>query len=164
MISGHQDKNLRMWDLRAEEPLSKVELGGAITSLALSRDGNALLVCTRADALALLDLRTNAVLHHYAGESFRVPGSDAARAALSPDAAYAAAGSHDGSVFVWNVDSSKVETVLSRGGHQYPSSSSSAALMWSCNWYRAAVMAVAWHPSGCGLLSADRHKTICFWS
>lgn len=44
-------------------------------------------------------------------EGFKV-GCDWARATFSPDGQYIAVGSADGSVFIWGVNTAKVETVL----------------------------------------------------
>ena len=45
-------------------------------------------------------------------------GSDYTRAVFSPDAVYAVCGSNDGHLFVWNVISGKLETIL-KDGHRY---------------------------------------------
>jgi autophagy-related protein 16 len=47
----------------------------------------------------------------YSAEGFKV-GCDWSRAAFSPDGQYISVGSADGSVYIWNLSSNKLETVL----------------------------------------------------
>jgi autophagy-related protein 16 len=47
----------------------------------------------------------------YSAEGFKV-GCDWSRAAFSPDGQYISVGSADGSVYIWNVSSNKLESVL----------------------------------------------------
>lgn len=37
IISGHFDKSIRFWDMRAEGSVNKIEVNGKVTSLDLSR-------------------------------------------------------------------------------------------------------------------------------
>lgn len=46
-------------------------------------------------------------------EDFKV-GSDTIKAVLSPDCAHACAGGSDGSLFIWNTSSGKIEKVLNK--------------------------------------------------
>lgn len=47
----------------------------------------------------------------HSGDGFHV-GADYTRAAFSPDASYVAAGSGDGTVYIWNVSCGKLEKTL----------------------------------------------------
>jgi autophagy-related protein 16 len=51
------------------------------------------------------------MLLFYSAEGFKV-GCDWSRAAFSPDGQYISVGSADGSVYMWNVGTSKLESVL----------------------------------------------------
>ncbi|CAJ0589729.1 unnamed protein product [Cylicocyclus nassatus] len=143
-ISGHFDRKLRFWDSRNQEPVHIIELAGKVTSLNVSSDGIYLLCSTRDDTLSLIDVRKYQTVHIYSAEQYRT-SSDLSRCVLSPGMQYCAAGSSDGSVFVWNIQSTKLEKVLHKGGHQH------------------AVLSLSWNPSGHGLLSGDKQKVVCMW-
>lgn len=76
-------------------------------------DRNYLLCCTRDDALHNFELRMNRILHTYAHENFKV-GLEFTRCSFSPDAQYCVAGSGEGELYIWNVATAKVESVLSK--------------------------------------------------
>ncbi|CAF4483973.1 unnamed protein product, partial [Rotaria sp. Silwood2] len=50
---------------------------------------------------------------YFSHDDFKV-ASDTIKAVLSPDCTYACAGSNDGSVFVWNTATGKIEKVLNK--------------------------------------------------
>lgn len=110
IISGHFDKKIRFWDTRTDCPSNDIVLQGKITSLDLSRDGKHLISCVRDDTIKLMDLRQNQILRTFSDDGFKV-GCDWARVSLSSDGTKVAAGSADGSVYVWDV-SGRLETVL----------------------------------------------------
>ncbi|VDM52091.1 unnamed protein product [Angiostrongylus costaricensis] len=142
--SGHFDRKLRFWDSRNQEPIHTMDMAGKITSLDLSSDDIHLLCSTRDDTLSIIDVRKYQTVHIYSAEQYRT-SSDVSRCVLSPGMEYCAAGSSDGHVFVWNVQSTKLEKVLHKGGHEH------------------AILSLSWNPSGHGLLSADKQKIVCFW-
>lgn len=47
----------------------------------------------------------------YRGDGFHV-GADYTRATFSPDATYVAVGSGDGALYIWNVNTAKLEKTL----------------------------------------------------
>ncbi|CAB0045134.1 unnamed protein product [Trichogramma brassicae] len=141
IISGHFDKTIRFWDTRTETG-SNLQLQGKITSLDLSRDANFLLSCVRDDTLKLIDLRMKMIVSSFSADGFKVV-CDWSRACFSPDGQYVAVGSSDGSIFVWSVNTNKIETILK--DHTTP------------------VTAVSWYPHGAFLASVNKAKWATIW-
>ncbi|XP_036092260.1 autophagy-related protein 16-1 isoform X3 [Rousettus aegyptiacus] len=144
VMSGHFDKKIRFWDIRSETIIREMELLGKITALDLNPERTELLSCSRDDLLKIIDLRVNAVRQTFSASGFKC-GSDWTRVVFSPDGSYVAAGSAEGSLYVWSVLSGKVEKVLSKQ-HGSP------------------VNAVAWAPSGCHVVSVDKGSRAVLWS
>nr|KAF6493665.1 autophagy related 16 like 1 [Rousettus aegyptiacus] len=113
VMSGHFDKKIRFWDIRSETIIREMELLGKITALDLNPERTELLSCSRDDLLKIIDLRVNAVRQTFSASGFKC-GSDWTRVVFSPDGSYVAAGSAEGSLYVWSVLSGKVEKVLSK--------------------------------------------------
>ena len=74
-------------------------------------DKRDILSCTKDGQLKVVDLRTMSVKSTLGSDSLRI-GSDYCRASLSPDGHYAMVGSTDGSVFIFDVNTQKVEKTL----------------------------------------------------
>lgn len=145
IVSGHLDGNVRFWDA-AQGECSHVLSGvhtKQVTSVSLSSDGNFLLTASRDNTLKVVDMRTYEVLQSLEDELYR-SGINWSRACFSPMGNYAAAGSADGSVVVWNVQKGTTEKVL-EGTHQ------------------RTVSCVAWSPNGEQLTSCDRNGSIALW-
>ncbi|GAB5576101.1 autophagy-related protein 16-1 isoform X3 [Prionailurus iriomotensis] len=113
VMSGHFDKKIRFWDIRSESIVREMELLGKVTALDLNPERTELLSCSRDDLLKIIDLRVNAVRQTFSAPGFKC-GSDWTRVVFSPDGGYVAAGSAEGSLYVWSVLSGKVEKVLSK--------------------------------------------------
>ncbi|XP_037909527.1 autophagy-related protein 16 isoform X2 [Hermetia illucens] len=141
IISGHFDKKIRFWDTRTDCSSNDIVLQGKITSLDLSKDCKYLLSCVRDDTIKLLDLRMNQIIGTFSNDNFKV-GCDWARVAFNMDASRVAAGSADGSIFIWNIGG-QLETVLKE--------------------HSAAITAVSWHPFSSALASVDRAKKCVIW-
>lgn len=146
VISGHFDKRIRFWDTRTESTANEVQLQGKITSLDISPGTMTLLCSIRDDTIETLDLRTNHVLKTYTADNFKIC-CDYCRAKFSPDNQLIACGSSDGSTFIWNVNNSKVEKILSE-----PSKGSSN------------VVACTWSPNGKNMITVDRNKKATIWT
>lgn len=144
IISGHFDKRIRFWDTRSEASANEILLQGKVTSLDISPDGSYLLSCSRDDTLKSLDLRMNQVVRTFSADGFKV-GCDWTRCKFSPDSQYIVAGSSDGSVFIWNAASGKIEKVL-RDQHS------------------STVLSCSWSSSGLVLMTADKNKRVVVWS
>ncbi|XP_028586538.1 autophagy-related protein 16-1 isoform X1 [Podarcis muralis] len=144
VMSGHFDKKIRFWDIRTECVVQEMELLGRITSLDLNPERTELLTCSRDDLLKIIDLRVSAIKQTFSAQGFKC-GSDWNRAVFSPDGNYVAAGSADGSLYIWNVLTGKVERVLSKH-------------------HSNSINAVAWSPSGAHVVSVDKGNKAVLWS
>ncbi|KAM5327243.1 autophagy-related protein 16-1 isoform 2-T2 [Glossophaga mutica] len=144
VMSGHFDKKIRFWDIRSETVVRELELLGRITALDLNPERTELLSCSRDDLLKIIDLRVNAVRQTFSASGFKC-GSDWTRVVFSPDGSYVAAGSAEGSLYVWSVLSGKVEKVLSKH-------------------HGSSINAVAWSPSGAHVVSVDKGSKAVLWS
>ncbi|XP_063061530.1 autophagy-related protein 16-1 isoform X2 [Engraulis encrasicolus] len=144
VMSGHFDKKVRFWDIRAESIVRELELLGRVTSLDLNHDRTELLTCSRDDLVKIIDLRTNAVRQTFSAQGFKC-GSDWSRVTFSPDGSYVAAGSAEGSLFVWNVLTGKLDRTLDKG-------------------HGSAVNSVSWSPSGTFVVSVEKGSKAVLWS
>jgi autophagy-related protein 16 len=141
IISAHFDKRIRFWDVRSSTA-NEIALQGKVTSLDIFPDQHLLLCCSRDDTLRLIDLRQNAITATFTAPGFHV-GVDWTRAAFSPDGQYVAAGSSDGTLYVWETFSTgKVKTRKEHGKE---------------------IVACVWHPKGQVFASADRNKKVILW-
>ncbi|XP_029186778.2 autophagy-related protein 16-1-like isoform X2 [Acropora millepora] len=145
VASGHLDKTVRFWDVRSDNQSSvgEITLQGKITSLDLTHDRNYMLASARDDTVKLLDLRMNQVMSTCSADGFKV-ATDHTRASFSPDGQYVICGSHDGSIFVWDASTAKLEKVLKE--------------------HSASVIVCAWHPDGSSIISCDRNKHAILWT
>lgn len=143
IISGHFDKRIRFWDSRCESSANEIVLGGLISSLDLSADRCQLLCCVRDDSVKLLDVRMNQVLVGFQDDNFKV-ACDWTRAKFSPDSSYVAVGSHDGTLFIWNTQTAKLEKKLKE--------------------MSSPIIACSWSSSGDYIASSDRDKRVSVWS
>ncbi|XP_037696465.1 protein Atg16l2 isoform X2 [Choloepus didactylus] len=143
IISGHNDQKIRFWDSRGPHCTQVIPVQGRVTSLNLSHDQLHLLSCSRDDTLKVIDLRVSNIRQVFRADGFKC-GSDWTKAVFSPDRSYALAGSCDGTLYIWDVDTGKLESSL-RGPH--------------CT----AVNAVAWCYSGSHVVSVDQGRKAVLW-
>ncbi|XP_076969780.1 protein Atg16l2 isoform X2 [Tamandua tetradactyla] len=143
IISGHNDQKIRFWDSRGPHCTQVIPVQGRVTSLNLSHDQLHLLSCSRDDTLKVIDLRVSNIRQVFRADGFKC-GSDWTKAVFSPDRSYALAGSSDGTLYIWDVDTGKLESSL-RGPH--------------CT----AVNAVAWCYSGSHVVSVDQGRKAVLW-
>uniref|UniRef100_A0A8D1SBY3 Protein Atg16l2 n=2 Tax=Sus scrofa TaxID=9823 RepID=A0A8D1SBY3_PIG len=115
IISGHNDQKIRFWDSRGPRCTQVIPVQGRVTSLSLSHDQLHLLSCSRDDTLKVIDLRVSNIRQVFRADGFKC-GSDWTKAVFSPDRSYALAGSWDGALYIWDVDTGKLESSL-RGPH-----------------------------------------------
>lgn len=173
--SGHFDKKLRFWDGRSVDNVKLVEMAGRITSLDVSMSGYELLISTRDDTITLMDLRNFKTLHCYrlgyiisdtwinnwmifSAENYRT-SSDLSRVVLSSGNEYIAAGSANGSIFVWNKNNTKLEKRLTTGT-EWVEKYKKVSEKW---FFRNPIFSVSWNPTGYGVLSASKQKIVSLW-
>ncbi|XP_052013215.1 protein Atg16l2 isoform X2 [Apodemus sylvaticus] len=143
IISGHNDQKIRFWDSRGPHCIQVIPVQGRVTSLSLSHDQLHLLSCSRDNTLKVIDLRISNIRQVFRADGFKC-SSDWTKAVFSPDRSYALAGSSNGSLYIWNVNTGKLETSL-QGPH--------------CT----AVNAVAWCFSGNHVVSVDQGRKVVLW-
>ncbi|XP_049978598.1 protein Atg16l2 isoform X2 [Alexandromys fortis] len=143
IISGHNDQKIRFWDSRGPHCIQVIPVQGRVTSLSLSHDQLQLLSCSRDNTLKVIDLRLSNVRQVFRADGFKC-SSDWTKAVFSPDRSYALAGSSNGALYIWDVDTGKLESSL-EGPH--------------C----AAVNAVAWCFSGNHVVSVDQGRKVVLW-
>ncbi|XP_077214652.1 transducin/WD40 repeat-like superfamily protein [Tasmannia lanceolata] len=144
ICSGHVDGNLRLWDVQTGRLLSEVAAhSNAVTSICLSRSGNIVLTSGRDNSHNLFDMRSLEVCGTLRANGNRV-ASNWSRSCISADDNYVAAGSVDGSVYVWS--RLRADIVSTVKGHS------------------AAVLSCSWSGLGKPLASADKSGTVCIWT
>ncbi|XP_048644075.1 protein Atg16l2 isoform X8 [Marmota marmota marmota] len=129
--------------LRGPRCTQVIPVQGRVTSLSLSHDQLHLLICSRDNTLKVIDLRVSNIRQVFRADGFKC-GSDWTKAVFSPDRSYALAGSSNGALFIWDVDTGKLESSL-QGPH--------------C----AAINAVAWCCSGSHVVSVDQGRKVVLW-
>ncbi|XP_031243435.1 autophagy-related protein 16-2 isoform X1 [Mastomys coucha] len=143
IISGHNDQKIRFWDSRGPHCIQVIPVQGRVTSLNLSHDQLHLLSCSRDNTLKVIDLRISNIRQVFRADGFKC-SSDWTKAVFSPDGSYALAGSSDGTLYIWDVNTGRLETSL-QGPH--------------CT----AVNAVAWCFSGNHVVSVDQGRKVVLW-
>ncbi|XP_074294692.1 autophagy-related protein 16-like [Silene latifolia] len=144
ICSGHQDGYVRQWDIETGKKLSEVEAHSqALTSISLSRNGNTILTSGRDNVHNLFDMRTLEIYGTLRASGNRI-ASNWSRSCISPDDNYVAAGSADGSVYIWSIQKGDIVATLKEH----------AAPVLCCNW------------SGLGkiLATSDKDGVVCVWS
>lgn len=144
IFSGHVDGNLRLWDIQSGKLLSEVAAHSlAVTSISFSRNGNVVLTSGRDNLHNLFDVRTLEVCGTLRATGNRV-ASNWSRSCISPDDNYVAAGSADGSVYIWSISKSDIVSTLKE--------------------HNSSVLCCTWSGLGKTLASADKNGVVCVWT
>ncbi|DBA83439.1 hypothetical protein WJX79_006327 [Trebouxia sp. C0005] len=146
ICSGHFDGTLRFWDIRNGKMANEVT--GLHTQQICSvqigtRDGT-VLTCGKDNLLKTVNPQTFEVKQTFRAPQFSV-GTIWCTACISPDGQHVAAGSGNGSLFVWNMETAAVAHELKHSGSQ-------------------PILASAWGPAGQPLVSCEKNGTVTFWS
>ncbi|PSC73673.1 autophagy-related 16 [Micractinium conductrix] len=146
IASGHFDGALRFWDVRSGRQAHEVAglHSQQITSVCLGASGSMVLTCGKDNLLRCVDVRRFEVRHTLSAPAFTVGGAWTS-ACLSPSEQQAAAGSADGTIFLWDVPKGSVAARL-----REPKQAHSA-------------VACAWCPLGLPLVSSDKAGGLTFW-
>ncbi|CAO3697135.1 unnamed protein product [Rhizopus microsporus] len=144
LISGHLDNHIRFWDTRTGSGIKELTgvHNGQVTSVSMSSDGMYLLTNSRDNTLKIIDVRMYDILKSFQADSYH-NGLNWSRSTFSPSGSYIAAGSSDGTLFIWNVNTGKVEKMLKE--------------------HRSAICGVSWNPTGDHIFSAEKNKAVCIW-
>eukprot|EP01125_Pyxidicula_operculata_P005391 TRINITY_DN1922_c0_g1_i1.p1 TRINITY_DN1922_c0_g1~~TRINITY_DN1922_c0_g1_i1.p1 ORF type:complete len:535 (-),score=94.98 TRINITY_DN1922_c0_g1_i1:31-1635(-) len=144
VVTGHHDQHLRFWDIKSGECIHDISNlhSGQITSVSLCPDGYSVLTNARDNTLKVIDIRTYETLKTLKDDSYKNSLSTT-RACWSPDGRYAASGSSEGVVCVWDVESSHC-TVLKKV-------------------HKNKISCVAWSPNGYQIASVDLSGFISLW-
>ncbi|MBF0296098.1 MAG: pentapeptide repeat-containing protein [Magnetococcales bacterium] len=139
LLSGSDDKTLKLWDARTGECLLTCKGHQSyVLSVAFSPDGATLLSGSNDKTLKLWDARTGECLRTCQGHQASVRS-----VAFSPDGATLLSGSHDDTLKLW--DARTGECLRTCQGHQ------------------DVVLSVAFSPDGARLLSGSDDKTLKLW-
>ncbi|KAL4437310.1 hypothetical protein ABPG75_004449 [Micractinium tetrahymenae] len=146
IVSGHFDGALRFWDVRTGRQAHEVAglHGQQITSVAAGLSGSLVLTCGKDNLLRCVDVRRFEVRHTLSAPSFTVGGAWTS-ACLSPTEHQAAAGSADGTVFLWDLGRAAVAARLREPKQTQPA------------------VACCWCPLGLPLVSCDKAGGLTFW-
>lgn len=147
ICSGHFDSTLRLWDIKTGDSVGELTNihSGQITSVCPVPDsyGNIVLTNSRDNTLKLVDIGTQKIIQTFKHENYVNP-SNWAKATISPDGKFVAAGSNDGNIYIWDASNGKLEKILE--GH------------------KDIVNCVVWNPLNMSqMVSCDKSGTIILW-
>ncbi|TPX35197.1 hypothetical protein SeMB42_g07202 [Synchytrium endobioticum] len=145
IVSGHLDNNIRVWDSRSTNLIHEITglHFGQVTGVEVSPNRNCLLSTSRDNTLKLIDLRNYETVMTFTHENFKT-GMNWAKSCFGPTGTYICSGSLDGTVFIWDADTGRVERTLRE--------------------HRSAVCGTSWSPLGDSTIyTAEKDKTLLIW-
>jgi len=145
IASGSLDKYVRFWSLRSGELIyaAKDLHKGPVSSVQFPREGHYVVSCGKDNLIKVLDVRNFKLIREISHPDFS-NNQTWMNFGFSPDGKNFAIGSGNGSVFVWNVDSGKLESTLK----------SLVAPITSCHWSYL----------GQSIAAVDKTGSVCVWS
>lgn len=157
IVSGHFDGRLRFWDIRIKgsSPAHEVDAHGGREICGLFSTPQSHILCSagRDNAIGIIDFRKFSVLHRLNAPDFCTDVW--CQPALSPGGEFVAAGSKDGSTFVWDLLNC-AKGVARCEQLRHPRSSNKEQ-------QNASILSASWNPSGLPLVAGDRMGTVTFW-
>jgi len=145
VISAHLDKSLRFWDVRNGQLEHIIDglHGNQVTSVCLSPNAKHALSCGRDNVIHMVDVGKFERVMSFRHDDFYC-GPVATKACFSPDGQFVASVSINGSIFVWNTASGKIERIIpprtqnssgvavswNASGHQIATSDKNVCVLW----------------------------------
>ncbi|KAJ2696941.1 hypothetical protein FB645_006062 [Coemansia sp. IMI 203386] len=140
IVTAHMDNSIRVWDSASGKKLREATIHKEqVMSVCANRSGTRILTNSCDGMLKLVDASTLDVLTVMSAAGYR-PSRNWARASLSPDERFAMAGSIDGKLYIWDVNSG--DLVRSLDIHKSP------------------VCDALWDPTGMRVYSAEKSRYI----
>ncbi|KAJ1872842.1 hypothetical protein LPJ55_002737 [Coemansia sp. RSA 990] len=140
IATAHVDNSVRVWDTASGKRLREASVHKEqVMSVWASCTGSRILTNSYDGTLKLVDASTLDVVAVMSAPGYR-PSRNWARASLSPDGRFAMAGSIDGRLFVWDVNSGDLVRTL--------------------DIHKSAVCDALWHPTGMRVYSAEKSRYI----
>ena len=110
LASGEEDGSVRLWDLAAGTNTTTLKHGGGVWSVSFSPDGMTLASASEG-TVKLWDVATGENTAILEGDEYQIYS-----VSYSPDAGILASGATYGTVKVWNLKRSRVDTYTGQGG------------------------------------------------
>jgi autophagy-related protein 16 len=144
-VSAHFDNAMRFWDLKAGKQVDLIKDAHSqqITSVSFTNDGSFVLSNGRDNCLKLWDIRKFECVATFSHDEYRNM-LNFNKACVSPCGTFACAGGNQGYVFIWNIRSNKLETMLQDG-------------------HTSAVTCATWSSDGTRVITSSLDKTYCVW-
>jgi ATP-dependent Clp protease ATP-binding subunit ClpA/WD40 repeat protein len=136
IVSGSEDKTIKIWDLDNNTVQTLVEHNAWVWSVQFSPDGKKILSGSGDRTIKIWDLENNTV------QTLRGHGGTVSSVQFSPDGKKIVSGSDDRTIKVWDIESNTVQTLT---GHGEP------------------VLSVQFSPDGKKIVSGSKDKTIKIW-
>lgn len=144
IASCHNDGHVRIWASRTGENIQDIPLHElSCTHTSICWNGNFLATSSKDNTISILDLRMFEKLMTLTHPDYSSSGKFS-KLCWSADSRYVVAGGHNGWIYVWDINTGRIENLL-KNGHSNP------------------VTAVTWKPRGSQIVSVDSVGGIIVW-